>query len=141
MARHAQRKKRAARPPAEPPPTTPKPSVVLEPDDFQRTYGDLWLGIVTSAPFQAALLTLNVQKLKDITSLTYEQIKEHGELIVSDLKGHLQLEENLLTLHTKKEFSLPFDEPEEYFSPEQVAELESTKEKFRDILRKQRYAG
>lgn len=119
-----------------------KPDPILSDlDEFQQAYGPDWLRIVQSAPFKAGLLLLNIRKLDSITSLTNEQIEQNGREILADLRGHMILETDLMSLHTMKESGLPTEETEEYFSPTQVAEMEMIKERFRTANEKSRYNG
>ena len=113
--------------------------VVPELEAFQSAYGDEWNRIIVNPAFQSALLVLNVSKLKFISGLQDGEIAQHGATILADLRGHLQLENDLTTLHTKKDFTLPYEEPEEYFAPEMVAQLEQKKEQFREQMRRQHY--
>src|SRR5438045_4174528 len=88
--------------------------------EFQQAYGDQWLRIAQSETFRDGLLLLNIRKLDSITGLTNGDIETNGREILADLRGHMILENDLMTLHSKKDFTLPTEEPEEYFSPEQV---------------------
>lgn len=108
-------------------------------EEFQEAYGPEWLKIVQSAPFKAGLLLLNIRKLDSVTALSNDQIEKNGREILADLRGHMILENDLMTLHNMKESGFMGDETEEYFSPEQVAELEMQKERFRELNKKTRY--
>jgi hypothetical protein len=55
------------------------------------------------------------------------------------LIGQLKHENQMFGLHKEKEFKFPLEEDDEYFSPEQVAEMEAIKSKFREQARKSRY--
>ena len=124
------------------PPANPKPVIVPSPSDlteFQRAYASEWMRIATSPAFLAALQLLNIRKLNGLTALTNEQIERNGREILSDLRGHLQHENDLVTLHSKEDFTIPFEEPDEYFSQEQIEEMEQVKEKFREEQKRARY--
>ena len=108
-------------------------------DEFQVQYGAEWLSITKSPAFLAGMQLLNVRKLKGLTALTDEQIEKNGREILSDLRGHLQHEEDLLTLHDKREFRFPVEEETEYLSPEAAAEMERTRDNLIQEQRKRRY--
>jgi hypothetical protein len=118
---------------------TPQP-IIGDLEEFQQVHGPEWLRIVQSPAFRAGLLLLNIRKIDSIATLTNEDIEKHGREIVSDLRGHVRLENDLMSLHTMKDFTLPSEEAEEYFSPTQVAEMEMVKERFRKENEKSRYA-
>jgi hypothetical protein len=108
-------------------------------EEFQAAYGEDWLNITRMPAFRAGLQLLNVRKLDEITSLSNEDIEKHGTLILSDLIGLLKHENAMFNLHNEKTFRLPLDEDEEYFSPEQISEMEKMKSQFREQQRKARY--
>lgn len=140
MARRARHKKRAAT--EKPPPAEQHPklqSSITELQEFQRGYGEQWLGIVKSPAFQTAMGLLNAQKNQFIETLTDEQIEKHGNIILADLRGHLNHEHDLATLHEKKEFTLPFEEEEIRLPPEMVVELEQKRAEMQERLRRQHY--
>ena len=143
MARQPRKTKAAT---TAPPPSssTPNPQtaphIVTKIEEWQAAYGDEWSRIVTSPAFTNALWVLHNEKLKEMTTLTPEQIGDHGKERLAEFKGYLTHEEDLLTLHTKREFSLPYEEPEEYLPPEVVAKLEETKKQYREQMRRSRYA-
>lgn len=110
-------------------------------EEFQRAYGDEWLRTIQSPGFRAAMQLLNIRKLESITNLSNEQIEKNGREILSDLKGHLQHENDLLTLHEKRDFKTPFEEEEEYFPPEQIVEIEELKAKLREQQRRAQYGN
>lgn len=121
--------------------SSPAPATIFNDlQEFQQAYGPDWLRIVQSAPFKAGLLLLNIRKLDSITTLTNGDIEKNGREILADLRGHMKHENDLMSLHTMQDFVLHGEEPEEYFSPEQVAEMEMVKERFRQQNEKSRYA-
>src|SRR5437899_2238502 len=87
-------------------------------EEFQAAYGNDWIQIIKTPAFRSAMQLLNVQKMESITNLPNEQIEKNGREILADLRGHLQHENNLLILHEKRDTKLPWEEQEEYFSPE-----------------------
>lgn len=119
--------------------------VVLEPAgkdlrEFQAKYADAWHKFVTSPAGVAGLQFLRNRKLDSVANLNEEQIENHSRQHLSELRGFLQLETEMTRLHEMTEFTLPFEEPDEYISPEQEAEMKKLQEKFREETRKQRYA-
>lgn len=124
-------------------PSKPKPKTldisVETLKEFKAGHGNEWHIIVNSPAFKAAMLLLNIRKLNTLTTLSNEDIEQHGREILADLRGHLQHENDLVSLHTKEDFSLPYEEPEDYYSPEQIAELESIKDRFRKERERERY--
>ena len=111
----------------------PKPPTQIPSDleEFQATYGGDWLNIIRHPAFIAGTQLLNVRKLKTITTLSDDQIEKNGREILSDLRGHLQHEDDLFTLRTRTDFKLPVEEPDEYLSPEEAAQLEAQIDQFR----------
>lgn len=115
----------------------PSPSLTSL-EEFQKAYGAQWLQIVQSTPFREAMYLLNKVKHDQITNLSDDDIEKNGREILADLRGHLKHEDNLLTLHSRTE-EFPTEEVEEYLSPEQIAEIEMMREKFRQTNQEQRY--
>ncbi len=116
-------------------PKTPTP-IPTDLEEFQSQYGGDWLNITRHPAFIAGTQLLNIRKLKEITTLSPEQIEKNGREILSNLVGHLQHEDNLFTLHTQSENSMPVEEQDYYISPEEAAQLEAQVEQFR-IKRKE----
>src|SRR3954469_21160811 len=108
-----------ARPSKTKPAIAPKPVAPTTPpsdfEEFQRAYGDEWIRTIKSPAFRAAFQLLNVRKLDAITALSNEQIEKNGREILSDLRGHLQLENDIFGLHEAKDFKFPYEEVEDYF--------------------------
>ena len=121
-----------------------KPVIVTKPmsdlEDFQAQFGADFKKLTEHPAFQAAMQLLNIRKLEKVTNLQDSDIEKNGREILADLRGHLQHENDLVSLPEKKEFKLPFDEPDVYLSPEQVAEAEQLMDKFREQTKRQRYA-
>lgn len=92
---------------------------------FQVVHGRAWSELVQSNAFGAALSLATSEKLKAITSLTDEEIRDKGIVILSDLRGHLCYESGLLGLHEKKEFVFQDVGEEQYPSPIEEALEES----------------
>ncbi len=101
-------------------------------EEFQSQYGGDWLNITRHPAFIAGTQLLNIRKLKFITGLSDDQIKENGAQILAGLRDHLQLEENLFTLHTATDFKMPVEDVDEYISPEEAEILRSQVDQFRE---------
>ncbi len=119
----------------------PKPPIPSDLEEFQALYGADWLNIVRNPAFIAAAQLLNIRKLKGITNLSPEQIKENGCEILANLVGHLKHEDDLFTMQDQKDVRAPIEEEMVYLSPEQQVEQEELLSKFRDQRRKQHYAA
>jgi hypothetical protein len=119
----------------------PKAPVPIPSDleEFQSQYGNEWLQITRHPAFIAGTQLLNIRKLKEITTLSDDQIERNGREILASLRGHLQHEDDLFTLHSKSEFKLPTDDQEEYLSPEEAAEHEALIERFREKRKRDHY--
>ena len=122
-----------------------KKKVVLEPagkdlKQFQAKYASIWKQMVEHPAYQAGVQFLRNRKLDSISILTPDQIEKSSKEILGDLKGFLQHENELGNLHEMTEFTIPFEEETEYISPEQEAEQEQLRKKFREETRKNRYA-
>jgi len=122
-----------------------KKKVVLEPagkdlKQFQAKYGSVWKKIVDSPAFQAGVQFLRNRKLDSVANLTPDQIDKNSREILGDLRGFLQHEIQLGNLHAEIDFTQPFEEVDEYLSPEQVISEEKVREKYREQTKKERYA-
>lgn len=122
-----------------------KKKIVLEPagktlKGFQGTYAYDWKKIVDSPQYQAAIQFLRNRKLESIANLSEEDVDKYSKEIVGGLKGFLQLENEMGKLHEMTDFTVPFEEPDDYISPEQEAEQEQLRAKFREENKKRRYA-
>jgi len=107
---------------------------------WQAKYADWWRKFTDNDAFQAGIQFLRNQKLDSVANLNEKQIEENAREYISNLRGYLQHEQELLKLHEMTEFTLPYDEETEYLSPEQEAEQEQLRAKFREETKKQRYA-
>lgn len=107
--------------------------------EFQKAYGPQWLSIVRSEACREGMFLLNRSKLDLITNLSNEDIEKHSREILSDLRGHLKHEMDMVTLHTREE-ALPGEETEDYFSPDQIAKIEMMRDEFRKNNQQSRYA-
>jgi hypothetical protein len=116
---------------------SPSPSTT-DLQDFQKAYGAQWLQIIQSTPFREAMYLLNKRKTSGLTNLTPEQIEKNGREVLANFVGHLQHEDDLMTLHAQTD-ELATEEVDEYWSPTQAAEFEMMKEKFRTENQQQRY--
>ena len=124
----------------------PRPKkVVIEPagkdlKQFQAKYGAILKQIVESPAYQAGTQFLRNRKMERISLLSEAEIEKNGREYLADLRGYLQHEDELLKLPEMTDFTLPFEEPDEYISPEQEAEQDKLRQKFREENRKERYA-
>lgn len=84
---------------------------------FREEHGDQWGAITQEPAFAGAMSHLNLEKIARIASLTDEEIEAHGKLILADLRGHLQHENDLFTLATKQDLTFRALPPEEYSDP------------------------
>jgi hypothetical protein len=138
------RRKKKATAPEQPPSDNPQ---ILQPapnitelEEFQAAYGDKWRDTIRTPWFNAAMLLLNSRKLKFIESLTNEEIEKFGNIVLADLRGHLNHEHDLATLHMEREQMPTGEEEVEYFPPEAIVEIEEKKKEIREKLRRQYYA-
>lgn len=122
-----------------------KKKVVLEPagkdlKQFQAKYATVWKTIVDSPAYQAGIQFLRNKKLNEVSLLSEEEIEKHGKEYLSDLRGFLRHENDMALLHDMTDFTIPMEVEDEYLSPEQEAEQEQLRSKFREETRKSRYA-
>lgn len=122
-----------------------KKKVVLEPagkdlKQFQAKYASTWKQIIDTPAYQAGIQFLRNRKLDSIANLNEEQMEKNSREYLADLRGFLQLENEMATLHEMTEFTLPFEEPEVYLSPEQVEENQRQIAKYQEENRRKRYA-
>src|SRR6266404_2615205 len=103
----------------------PTPPPVTDLSEFQSAYGGEYAKIVAHPAFLAGMQLLNVRKMNEIALLTDGDIVQRGREILASLRGHLQHENDLISLHKKQEFALPFEEEEQYLSPEAVGEVQA----------------
>lgn len=109
--------------------------------EFQAKYAEAWHRFVSSDAGTAGLQFLRNRKLESVMNLNDDQIDKNSRQYLSELRGFLQLETEILQLHEMTEFTVPFEEETEYLSPEQEAEQEQLRAKFREETRKQRYGS
>ncbi len=114
---------------------TPVP-IPTDLEEFQSQYGQDWLQIIKHPAFIAGMQFLNVRKLREVTSLSDEQIEKNGREILSSLRGQLKHEDDLFTLHAQTESVIPVEEQDFYISPEEAAQLEAQVDQFK-IKRKE----
>lgn len=94
-------------------------------ETFHKTFGGRWSEIVREPAFQEAMQIANLETIKEIGSLTPEQIKDNGTAILAELKGRLAHENALIELSVAEPRISREPEPE-YPSPEEEA-LEAMK--------------
>ena len=90
-------------------------------EDFQERHGAAWEEITQSPAFGAAMQFLNLAKIAQITALTPEEIESKGKLVLADLVGHLNHENDLMRLSARKEFKFGPSVTEDYPDPAQEA--------------------
>lgn len=69
-----------------------------------------------------------------------DDLLKFGVQLQSELRGFLQLQDRMMALPEMQDFSVAFSEEVEYLSPEQEAEQEQLRAKFREETRKARFA-
>ncbi len=74
---------------------------------------------------------LFLRKIDSVSRLTDADIANHSREILGDLRGFFGYEHSLSTLHKQKEFKLPIEDELVYISPEELAEHEQVRDKFR----------
>lgn len=97
-------------------------------ENFQAAHGGEWAGLVSSPAFSAAFVLLNGEKIQSIAALTDDEIAIHAQIILSDLRGHLQHEFALLGLHEQKSLVFQQLDHEEYPDPIDEAREQSEQE-------------
>ncbi len=95
---------------------------------LQKQYGPELARIARTPAFLAAMQYLNAQKMDHIAALSDMEIAQSGVMILADLRGHLQHENELMTLHLRKDTELPDLGEEQYPDPIEEA-AEQTKPK------------
>ena len=118
--------------------------VVLEPagkdlKQFQAKYASQWKKIVDSPVYQAGVQFIRNRALERVSLLSEDQIEKHGREHLTELRGILRHENDMGTLHEMTDFTIPFEESDEYMSPEQEVEMQELQKKFRQETKKQRY--
>lgn len=82
--------------------------------EFQAQYGPHWAAFTAHPSFFAAMQLASAAKLKQLSELTDEQIKDRGDVILAGFRDRLQMENFLIELAVTAEepaFDLP---PETY---------------------------
>src|SRR5215469_8408748 len=98
-------------------------------ENLQKKYGPEIQKMLRTAALQNALSFLNLRKLEYIANLSDDDIKDHAQTILADLRGHLKHEYDLVNIHRMKEFKMTEEPPGEYVSPEREAEEQRLIEK------------
>lgn len=86
-------------------------------DGFQQAHGPAWAAITANPAFFAAMQHVSTAKLQRIATITDTEIKEHGTAILSDFRGHLQLENALIDLAVADHQTFSDLPPETYADP------------------------
>lgn len=84
---------------------------------FQKAHGEAYSKLVNSRAFNEGMFLLNSEKLKAITILGDDDIEKNSRVILADLRGWLQHELLLSTLHDRKTFD-PAELPAETYEGE-----------------------
>jgi len=84
---------------------------------FQRDHGDQWNSIIEHPSFGAAMQFLNARKINEVSQLSDEDIEAKGKLILADLRGHLNHENDLMRLSVMKSLVFGAPPPESYADP------------------------
>ena len=92
-----------------------------------------------SPVYQAGTQFIRNRALEKVALLSEEQIEKNGREHLAELRGILRHENEMDTLHQMTDFTIPFEEPDEYISPEQEAEQDHLRAKHREETRRQRY--
>lgn len=95
-------------------------------EQFLAQHGTEWTQIVNGRAWPAAMTLASVEKLERIAQLSDEDIRINGQIILADFRGHLQHENALSDLPTRKEFKFGGMPAETYPDPETEA-YEETK--------------
>lgn len=122
-----------------------KKKVVLEPagnnlKQFQAKYATAWKSWIDSPAYQAGSQYLRNKKLNEVSLLSEDEIEKHGKEYLADLRGFLRHEDAIAALPEMTDFTIPMETEDEYLSPEQEAEQEQLRSKFREETKKARYA-
>ena len=109
--------------------------------EWQARFAADWIRYINHPSFQAGIQFLRNRKLERVALLNEEQIEKNGRELLADLRGYLQHENELLTLHEMTDFTLPFEDTDVYLSPDQQADHAKLIEKFQEENTKKRYAS
>jgi hypothetical protein len=90
-------------------------------EEFQKKYGPDYAKTIHEPAFTDAMLLLNLEKLDRIVNLSDEEIEKHSREILSDLRGHLKHELDLMMLHERRTFD-PAGLPTETYEPPEPVE-------------------
>jgi hypothetical protein len=102
--------------------------------NFQARHGASWASIVNSQAFAEALTLANLERIKEISQLSDEEIAGKAHVLLADLRGHFRYENALLTLHEPKDFVFQQELGEPDY-PDPISELN---EQIRAAAQKQR---
>lgn len=116
-----------------------KPPIPSDVEEFQAQYAGDWIQIIRSPAFIAAMQLLNIRKLKTLTNLSPMEIERNGRELLSNLVGQLQHEDDLFTLHSKREGELPAEEEMIYMSPEEAEEHQRLAAKFAEQRKREHH--
>ncbi len=89
---------------------------------FQAEHGAAWAATTQSPSFLAAFSIANIEKLQSIAALSDDEIATRGQVILADLRGHLNYETALISLHQPKKFVFQDLGPPTYPNPAEEIE-------------------
>jgi hypothetical protein len=90
-------------------------------EEFQKKYAGDYAKAIHEPSVMDGLMLLNLEKLDRIVNLSDEEIEKHSREILSDLRGHLKHELDLMMLHERRTFD-PAEIPTETYDPPEPAE-------------------
>jgi hypothetical protein len=85
-------------------------------EEFQKKHAGDYAKAIHEPSVMDGLLLLNLDKLDRIVNLSDEEIEKHSREILSDLRGHLKHELDLMMLHERRTFD-PAGLPSETYEP------------------------
>ncbi len=90
-------------------------------EEFQKTHGPQWAKILRMSSFNAGMIYLSVQLMERIRGLSDDEISRNSVVLLSDLRGRLLHESELISLPVPEEPIGTGDIQENY--PDAVEEL------------------
>lgn len=85
--------------------------------EFQTAFGAAWAQITANPAFFAAMQVVSAGKLKEIATLSDDQIRENGVALLADFRGHLNVENALIDLAVEASDPIGDLPPETYRLP------------------------
>lgn len=72
-------------------------------EEFHKAHGPAWARITSFSSFNAGLTFISIQHTREILALTDEEIAAKAVVILSEIRGRLRMEAELLALPTMEE--------------------------------------